>query len=197
MSIISKKFKERLMKEKEITIKIANVRIKKLSKILESNGVLEYFSKIEEFETKISQKIKEIIIEEIDELIKEKQLNVKETNYIFGYSDKKNIIDVVLDCEKNSYLLSFEIFARKENMSIEYFENIKKESLFSEEGSIFFMNTEGEEITRKYISMFDAENKSTSYTCFDMIKKNNEVILKNLLSDDEIILNENEYQKYI
>lgn len=197
MSIISKKFKERLMKEKEITIKIANVRIKKLSKILESNGVLEYFSKIEEFETKISQKIKEIIIEEIDELIKEKQLNVKETNYIFGYSDKKNIIDVVLDCEKNSYLLSFEIFARKENMSIEYFENIKKENLFSEEGSISFVNTEGEEITRKYISMFDAENKSTSYTCFDMIKKNNEVILKNLLSDDEIILNENEYQKYI
>lgn len=197
MSIISKKFKERLMKEKEITIKIANVRIKKLSKILESNGVLEYFSKIEEFEIKISQKIKEIIIEEIDELIKEKQLNVKETNYIFGYSDKKNIIDVVLDCEKNSYLLSFEIFARKENMSIEYFENIKKENLFSEEGSISFMNTEGEEITRKYISMFDAENKSTSYTCFDMIKKNNEVILKNLLSDDEIILNENEYQKYI
>lgn len=197
MSIISKKFKERLMKEKEITIKIANVRIKKLSKILESNGVLEYFSKIEEFETKISQKIKEIIIEEIDELIKEKELNVKEINYIFGYSDKKNIIDVVLDCEKNSYLLSFEIFARKENMSIEYFENIKKENLFSEEGSISFMNTEGEEITRKYISMFDAENKSTSYTCFDMIKKNNEVILKNLLSDDEIILNENEYQKYI
>lgn len=197
MSIISKKFKERLMKEKEITIKIANVRIKKLSKILESNGVLEYFSKIEEFETKISQKIKEIIIEEIDELIKEKQLNVKETNYIFGYSDKKNIIDVVLDCEKNSYLLSFEIFAKKENMSIEYFENIKKENLFSEEGSISFVNTEGEEITRKYISMFDVENKSTSYTCFDMIKKNNEVILKNLLSDDEIILNENEYQKYI
>ena len=70
MNIILKNFKENLINNHKVTQKIANVRIKKIENILENNCLIEKFTNLEDLNTKITPKIKEIIIEEIEEIKK-------------------------------------------------------------------------------------------------------------------------------
>lgn len=195
MSIVLKKFRERLMKENGLAPKIANVRAKKMTKILDSDCAFKHSSNLDDFNEEISEKVREIILEEIEELKKEKNLDIKEITYILGYSKLKNVIDAIIDCENISYLISYEIYTRRENMSIEFFENIKKIDLFSQEGTIILTNENKEEIVRKYISIEDLENKCISSAYFDIIKGEDSIKLRNLLSDDEVVFTENDYQK--
>lgn len=195
MSIVLKKFRERLMKENGLAPKIANVRAKKMTKILDSDCAFKHSSNLDDFNEEISEKVREIILEEIEELKKEKNLDIKEITYILGYSKLKNVIDAIIDCENISYLISYEIYTRRENMSIEFFENIKKIDLFSQEGTIILTNENKEEIERKYISIEDLENKCISSAYFDIIKGEDSIKLRNLLSDDEVVFTENDYQK--
>lgn len=195
MSIVLKKFRERLMKENGLAPKIANVRAKKMTKILDNDCTFKRSSNLDDFNEEISEKVREIILEEIEELKKEKNLDIKEIIYILGYSKLKNVIDAIIDCENISYLISYEIYTRRENMSIEFFENIKKIDMFSQEGTIILTNENKEEIERKYISIKDLENKCISSAYFDIIKGEDSIKLRNLLSDDEVVFTENDYQK--
>lgn len=195
MSIVLKKFRERLMKENGLAPKIANVRAKKMTKILDSDCTFKHSSNLDDFNEEISEKVREIILEEIEELKKEKSLDIKEITYILGYSKLKNVVDAIIDCENISYLISYEIYTRRENMSIEFFENIKKIDMFSQEGTIILTNENKEEIERKYISIEDLENKCISSAYFDIIKGEDSIKLRNLLSDDEVVFTENDYQK--
>ena len=190
MNIILKNFKENLINNHKVTQKIANVRIKKIEKILENNCLIEKFTNLEDLNTKITPKIKEIIIEEIEEIKKEKNIDIKEIHYLSIFSERKHIIDVFIKDESTLFLLSFEIFAKKENISIEFFENIQEKNLSTNNSSISFINDENKQITKKYVSF---EN---SHVCFEIIKNNNdEFILKNAISENKIVLNELEYNK--
>ena len=194
MNLILKRFKEDLIKEKNIEAKIANIRLKKISKVLDDNCTIKYTTNIDDLNEEMLPKVKEIILEEIDELIKEKNLKVKEIDYISIYSQKKHVTDVFINCEFQSILYSFEVFAKRENMSMEYFEDIQKENISPDERVISFVNDKNEKVTRKYITLKDEKNTHSS-TCFEIIKNNSSVKLKNIASDEELILNEVEYDK--
>ena len=94
MNLILKNFKENLINKYDISPKIANVRTKKLEKILENNSLIEHFKNLDDLNKKITPKINEIIKEEIEELKKEKNLKNPEIEYVSVYSEKKHIIDV-------------------------------------------------------------------------------------------------------
>lgn len=79
-------------------------------------------------------------------------------------------------------------------MSMEYFEDIQKENISPDERVISFVNDKNEKVTRKYITLKDEKNIHSS-TCFEIIKNNSSVKLKNIASDEELILNEVEYDK--
>lgn len=130
MNLILKNFKENLINKFDISPKIANVRAKKLEKILENNCLIEYFKNLDDLNEKITPKINEIINEEIEELKKERNLENPEIEYVSVCSEKKHIIDVYVKNENSYLLISFEIFARRENMSIEIFEVMKEENIF-------------------------------------------------------------------
>lgn len=91
MNLILKNFKENLINKFDISPKIANVRAKKLEKILENNCLIEHFKNLDDLNEKITPKINEIIIEEIEELKKERNFENPEIEYISVYSEKKNI----------------------------------------------------------------------------------------------------------
>lgn len=189
MNLILKNFKENLINKFDISPKIANTRAKKLEKILENNCLIEQFKNLDDLNEKITPKINEIINEEIEELKKERNFENPEIEYVSVCSEKKHIIDVYVKNENSYLLISFEIFARRENMSIEIFEVIKEKNIFSENFSVTLLDDSKKEITREYISV---EN---SYTAFDTEKKENDFLLKNLVSENKIILNETEYKK--
>lgn len=189
MNLILKKFIENLINIHKIAPKTANIRAKKIGKILENNCVIEHFKNLDDLSIKITPKIKEIIIEEIDEISREKNLDNKDIQYISIYSDEKHIIDIIIEDKNYSFLLSFEIYARKENIAIEIFKISKKENIFSENSSLTILNDKQEKIIRKYF-IFEK-----SCTAFDIIKNKTEILLKNIISENKIILNENEYEK--
>ena len=189
MNLILKNFKENLINKYDISPKIANVRAKKLEKTLENNCLIEHFKNLDDLNEKITPKINEIINEEIEELKKEKSLENPEIEYISIYSEKKHIIDVYVKNENSYLLISFEIFAKRENMSIEIFEVIKEENIFSENFSVNLLDDNKKEILRKYIST------GNSHTAFDTERKENDFLLKNLISENKVILNETEYKK--
>ena len=189
MNLILKNFKENLLNKYDISPKTANVRAKKLEKILENNCLIEHFKNLDNLNEKITPKINEIINEEIEELKKERNFENPEIEYVSVYSEKKHIIDVYIKNENSYLLISFEIFARRENMSIEIFEVIKEKNIFSENFSVTLLDDNKKEIVREYISI---EN---SHTAFDTEKKENDFLLKNLVSENKIILSETEYKK--
>lgn len=189
MNLILKNFKENLLNKFDISPKIANVRAKKLEKILENNCLIEHFKNLDDLNEKITPKINEIINEEIEELKKERNFENPEIEYVSVYSEKKHIIDVYIKNENSYILISFEVFARRENMSIEIFEIIKEKNIFSENFSVTLLDDNKKEFVREYISI---EN---SHTAFDTEKKENDFLLKNLVSENKIILNETEYKK--
>lgn len=189
MNLILKNFKENLINKFDVSPKIANVRARKMEKILENNCVIEYFKNLDDLKEKISEKINEIINEEIDEIKKEKNFENPKIEYISVYSERKHIIDVVMEEKNSSLVLSFEIFARRENMSIEVFEIIKKENTFSESFSFTLLADDKKEIIRKYITA------GSSHTAFDIIKNENKILLKNIISENKAALNEAEYKK--
>lgn len=189
MNLILKNFKENLINKFDVSPKIANVRARKMEKILENNCIIEYFKNLDDLKEKITEKINEIINEEIDEIKKEKNFENPKIEYISVYSERKHIIDVVMEEKNSSLVLSFEIFARRENMSIEVFEIIKKENIFSESFSFTLLADDKKEIIRKYITA------GSSHTVFDIIKNENEILLKNIISENKAVLNEAEYKK--